>query len=268
MGQIRKTAVAGRFYPARAGRLQQAITDYLDAAAGENIIPKAIIAPHAGYIYSGPIAASAYKWLVMVEAGAVIKRVVLLGPSHFAPFRGLALSRADAFATPLGNIPLDKSAAAQLKSLPQVIEMDAAHRQEHSLEVHLPFLQTALGSFQLLPLAVGETTPAAVSEVLEAVWGGPETLIVVSSDLSHYHPYPAAKKLDRATAQAIEALQPDKIGREQACGRVTIQGLLSAAKNHNLTARTVDLRNSGDTAGPKDQVVGYGAWVFVEGQAA
>lgn len=269
MNHIREAAVAGRFYPARAAQLQQTVTDFLaEEAGGEATLPKAIIAPHAGYIYSGSIAASAYKWLVAAQAEAVIERVVLLGPSHFVPFRGLALSTADAFATPLGDISLDKTAAVRLVSLPQVIEMDAAHRQEHSLEVHLPFLQSTLGTFWLLPLTVGEASPDEVAAVLDAVWGGPETLIVVSSDLSHYRPYPAAKKLDQTTAKVIETLQPDKLGREQVCGQVAIQGLLLAAQRHGLTARTVDLRNSGDTAGPKDRVVGYGAWVFVEGDSA
>jgi AmmeMemoRadiSam system protein B len=262
MEKVRSPAAAGRFYPAQVSELQRMIADYLDSAEGDGIIPKAIIAPHAGYIYSGPIAASAYKWLITAKAGDTIKRVVLLGPSHYVPCPGLALSSATAFATPLGQTPIDKKATEKISALSQVLILDSAHAQEHSLEVHLPFLQTVLSDFTLIPLSVGSTTPDKVTEVLETLWDGSETLIVISSDLSHYHNYQSAKRLDQATAQAIENLKPEDIDYDQACGRVPIQGLLYLARNHSLSVQTVDLRNSGDTAGPRDQVVGYGAWVF------
>jgi len=262
MTKVRNPAVAGTFYPARASDLKKAVAAYLDSADGNGVVPKAIIAPHAGYIYSGPVAASAYKWLVTSKAGQSVKRVVLLGPSHFAPCRGLASSSAEAFVTPLGQVPLDRETIAQLESLPQVTLLDAAHAREHSLEVQLPFLQSVLEEFNLIPLAIGNASPAEVSETLETLWGGSETLVVISSDLSHFHNYATAQRLDRATADAIESLQPDKIGRDHACGRVAIQGLLRLVRKLDLSVQTVDLRNSGDTAGPRDQVVGYGAWVF------
>ncbi len=262
MTKVRNPAVAGAFYPARASELKKAVAAYLNLAEGGNIAPKAIIAPHAGYIYSGPVAASAYKWLDTARANKTIQRVVLLGPAHRTTFPGLAAHSADAFLTPLGRIPLDKEAIALAAALPQVSILDAAHQQEHSLEVQLPFLQSALGDFNLVPFAVGSASPAEVSEVLETLWGGPETLIVISSDLSHFHNYAAAQKLDLATAEAIENLQPDKIGYDHACGRIGIQALLLLAQKYDLSAQRVDLRNSGDISGSRDQVVGYGAWVF------
>jgi hypothetical protein len=221
--------------------------------------PKAIIAPHAGYIYSGAIAASVYA---LVDR-ASIRRVVLLGPTHRVAVRGLALPGCERFATPLGSIPIDAPAVELLKKLPQVTVSDDAHALEHSLEVHAPFLQKALDDFSLVPLAVGDASPAEVQEVLDAVWGGPETLIVVSSDLSHYLPYTAAQAVDRATADAIVGLDPD-IDHEHACGATPVAGLLRAAADRGLTPRLVDLRNSGDTAGDRDRVVGYGAFAFYE----
>lgn len=271
MTAIRPAAVAGRFYPGSPGELEASVRAYLAEAkisegpaakAAENKIPKAIIAPHAGYIYSGPIAANAYASLA--PARGRISRVVLLGPCHRVPVRGLALSGADAFATPLGNVPLDKKTCAELALLPQVEVFDDSHALEHSLEVHLPFLQVVLGSFALVPLAVGDATEAEVAEVLDRAWGGPETLIVVSSDLSHYLSYDRARKLDAATCAAIEHLDGAAIGRDQACGRVPVKGLLALARRKGLSVATADLRNSGDTAGPRDQVVGYGAWLFFE----
>ncbi len=187
---------------------------------------------------------------------------MLLGPAHRVPVAGLAAPDAGAFATPLGEIPLDAAALERLLELPQVDVLDAAHAFEHSLEVHLPFLQTVLGGFSLVPLVVGDARPEEVAQVLEAVWNGPETLIVVSSDLSHYQDYATAQRMDAATARAIEALQPEDIRYDDACGRVPIQGLLVAARRKGLRARTLDVRNSGDTAGPRDAVVGYGAWAF------
>lgn len=259
---VRRPAVAGMFYPARPEELRRLITDWLHEAKKEGPVPKALIAPHAGYIYSGPIAASAYATLA--PARSRIRRVVVAGPSHRVAFRGLALSGAQSFATPLGLVPVDSEAAAQLRDLPQVHVLDQAHALEHSLEVQLPFLQMILESFALIPLAVGDCEPEDVAEVYERLWGGPETLVVVSSDLSHYHPYKAARRLDEAAARAIEQLRPEDLDTEQACGRLPIAGLLLAAKRHGLKARTVDLRSSGDTAGPRDEVVGYGAFLFTE----
>ena len=222
--------------------------------------PKAIIVPHAGYVYSGPVAASAYARLK--KARSRIQRVVLLGPVHRVPVRGLAASSADSFLTPLGSVPLDRDLIARLLELPQVENRDDAHAGEHSLEVHLPFLQEVIDHFTLVPLAVGDARCEEVEEVLDLAWGGPETLIVVSSDLSHYHDYETAHAMDQATSMAIESLSPESIGHDQACGRIPICGLLRAARKRGMEARTIDLRNSGDTAGPRDQVVGYGAYVL------
>lgn len=259
--RVRRPAVAGLFYPDDPAELEAAIRAYLAEAADPDApLPKAVIAPHAGYVYSGPVAASAYAPL---SAGrGRIRRVVLLGPSHRVPFRGLAASSAAWFETPLGRVPVDRAAITAILDLPQVQVLDAAHAQEHSLEVHLPFLQAVLGEFSLVPLVVGDATPAEVGEVLERLWGGPETVIVISSDLSHYLDYETARRIDAATARAIEALEPEAIGYEQACGRNPVNGLLWVARRKGLHARTVDLRSSGDTAGPRDQVVGYGAWLF------
>lgn len=255
---VRRPAVAGQFYPADAVSLQKMIHGFLQQVEAEGGVPRAMIVPHAGYPYSGPIAASAYARLA--PAGERIRRVVLLGPAHRVPVRGLAASSADAFATPLGEVPLDEQAIRRLLELPQVEMMDAAHAPEHGLEVHLPFLQVVLDDFSLVPLVVGNATPQEVAEVLEMFAGDPATLIVISSDLSHYQDYDTACSLDRATSRSIERLRPLAAG--QACGRYAINGLLLLAQQHGWQVQTVDLRNSGDTAGPRHQVVGYGAYVF------
>jgi len=262
MLRLREPAVAGMFYPADPQKLRSMVDGFLAAATAgaDEVPPKAIIAPHAGYIYSGPVAASAYARLAPLRGK--VRRVVLLGPSHRVPFRGLALSTADAFVTPLGRVTVDKSAAQAIGDLPQVHELDQAHAHEHSLEVHLPFLQQVLDQFDVVPLVVGDATAGEVDEVLERLWGGEETLIVVSSDLSHYHDYQTARRLDAATSKAIETLSPQDIDYEDACGRTPVSGLLLAARQRGLQVHTVDLRNSGDTAGPRDRVVGYGAYVF------
>jgi AmmeMemoRadiSam system protein B len=261
-GAIRSPAVAGSFYPESPQRLAEAVRAYLEAgeAPAEAAAPKALIAPHAGYVYSGPTAGVAYARLA--PARDRIERVVLLGPAHRVPVTGLAAPDVSAFATPLGEVPLDGASLERLLALPQVRSMNAAHAPEHSLEVHLPFLQIALGRFSLVPLVVGDAHPEEVAQVLEAVWNGPETLIVVSSDLSHYQDYATAQRMDAATARAIETLQPQEIHYDDACGRVPIQGLLLAARHKGLRAHTLDVRNSGDTAGPRDTVVGYGAWAL------
>ena len=261
--KVRPPAVAGRFYPSDPIELRQLITGlFAEVPPATGLAPKALIAPHAGYPYSGPIAASAYAQLI--PARDQIKRIILLGPSHYVAVQGLATSSAEAFATPLGVVPVDVEAVRQVRLLPQVRELDEAHAQEHSLEVQLPFLQTVLGDFTLVPLAVGDASADDITQVLDLLWGGPETRIVISSDLSHYQDFQTARRLDRATAEAIEALKPGGIGEERACGRMPICGLLQAARSHGLRARTLDLRNSGDTAGPRDRVVGYGAFVFEE----
>lgn len=256
----RQPAVAGMFYPADPLELQEMINGFMQASPHDSrLMPKAIIAPHAGYIYSGPVAASAYAQLEPWRDK--IQRVVLLGPSHRVPLIGLAASSDDFFHTPLGDIPIDQAAIDRIMDLSQVKRFDAAHALEHSLEVHLPFLQTVLSSFTLVPLVVGEASPREVADVLERFWALDDTLIVISSDLSHYHDYSTAQKQDQKTSEAIEALDYEHIGYEDACGRNPVSGLLYLAKQKHLHIKTLDLRNSGDTAGPHDQVVGYGAYV-------
>jgi AmmeMemoRadiSam system protein B len=267
MSNIRPPAVAGLFYPKDPVTLRDEIEDLLAAAGAAESPgaperargPKALIAPHAGYIYSGPIAASAYARL---GAPSAIRRVVLLGPAHRLPFRGIACPQAALFATPLGTVPVDRTALAAIADLPQVQELDMAFDGEHCLEVQLPFLQARLVNFSIVPLLVGEATGEEVAQVLERLWGGPETLIVISSDLSHYLDYDSAQDLDARTSAAICALRPEAISTRQACGRHPIAGLLTAARRHDLHARQLDLRSSGDTAGARDRVVGYGAYAF------
>jgi AmmeMemoRadiSam system protein B/AmmeMemoRadiSam system protein A len=266
MSAIRAAAVAGSFYPAAPEDLRAMVESLLrDAAVGVAAgepAPKAIIAPHAGYIYSGPIAASAYVRVLPVAER--IRRVVLIGPCHRVAVRGLALPSARVFATPLGPVPVDGAAVAEVAALPQVRIVDETHLAEHSLEVHLPFLQCVLPRFSLVPLVAGQASANEVADVLERLWGGDETLIVISSDLSHYLPYEAARASDAVTCRAIEHLDPTPISFDHACGRVPVAGLLVVARRRKMTVRTLDLRNSGDTAGDKRRVVGYGAWMFVE----
>ena len=265
MTVVRPTAVAGSFYPADAGQLIRQVDGFLadvkTPVAGAKP-PKAIIAPHAGYIYSGPIAASAYALLTPLRG--LVSRVILLGPSHRVAFRGVALGTAQVWETPLGPVRIDPFGQEALKGLPSVGVLDAAHGAEHSLEVHLPFLIRTLGDVALVPLVVGEASAETVATVLDALWGGPETVIVVSSDLSHYLDYDACRRVDQATAQAINAFDGAAIERDGACGRVPVSGLLLTAKRRGMTIQALDLRNSGDTAGPRDRVVGYGAWALYD----
>jgi hypothetical protein len=249
------------FYPAEPAQLAQDVRQLLGEASPPDLVAKALIVPHAGYIYSGAVAATAYASLAPVAAR--IRRVVLLGPTHRVAVRGLALPDVEAFDTPLGRVMLDAAAARAIASLPQVTLSTQAHEFEHSLEVQLPFLQSVLGDFTLLPLAVGMATPEEVAEVLEAVWGGDETLIVISSDLSHFLPYAAAQQVDNETVRSILKLR-QPLTHEQACGGTPINGLIIAARRHHLTPHLLDLRNSGDTAGSKDRVVGYGAFAFTK----
>lgn len=261
MGTVRQPAVAGQFYPGDASQLRHDVERYVgESKQADAPVPKAIIAPHAGYIYSGPIAGSAYA--ALAKANGTIRRVVLLGPAHWAAVTSMASSSADAFATPLGLVPLDLEAQDIVNSLPQVVVFDGAHQREHGLEVQLPFLQHLFSDFTLVPLVVGDATATEVSEILDRLWGGPETVIVISSDLSHYLDYETATRQDKSTSTTIEALQPLREG--QACGGKAINGLLLLARQRGLSVQTVDLRNSGDTAGPRDRVVGYGAFLFTE----
>ena len=263
MSTVRPAAVAGLFYPGVPSALAADVRTHLAAAAipGSDVraAPKAIIVPHAGYVYSGAIAGHGYERLT--AARKTIRRVVLFGPAHRAWVSGLALPSARAFATPFGEVALDAEAVARVRSLPQVFVNDGAHAQEHSLEVQLPFLQRMLEDFRIVPFAVGDAKPAEVAEVMELLWGGDETLIVVSSDLSHYHRYDDARSIDRTTVDRILALSSD-LDHEQACGATPINGLIVAARRHGLRPELLDLRNSGDTAGDKARVVGYASFAF------
>lgn len=265
MPNIRLAAVAGSFYPYPKQVLESEVCGMLEAAksATQSVAPKAIIVPHAGYVYSGQTAAIAYARLS--ASRKTISRVVLLGPVHCVAVRGLALPGVDAFETPLGNVELDQDAVALISKMPQVTVSAAAHALEHSLEVQLPFLQTVLENFKLLPLAVGDATAAEVAAVLEVLWGGEETLIVISSDLSHFLPYYVAQSVDQETVQNILDLR-GPISHEQACGGTPINGFLMAAESHHLRPQLLDYRNSGDTAGDKNRVVGYASFAFMEDQ--
>ncbi|GLQ29564.1 AmmeMemoRadiSam system protein B [Litoribrevibacter albus] len=259
---IRQPAVAGSFYPDDSQQLSAMIAQFMDSAIESEPIsrcPKMLISPHAGYIYSGAVAASAYHQLE--DYTDTIKRVVILGPSHRVPLQGVAIPDASYFKTPFGNIEIDQSALLTIKHLDGVKVSPHAHAYEHSLEVQLPFLQRILVDFKIVPLVVGQTEPHIVSGVINALWGGQETLFVISTDLSHYHAYEHARELDQQTSSAIEHLHTD-INCDQACGCYALNGALMAAKHHHLTLSTLDLRNSGDTAGTKNQVVGYGAYAL------
>lgn len=260
---IREPAVAGTFYPADPDLLHQQLTEMFNKAANQTASPKAIIVPHAGYIYSGELAARAYG---LLQSGRQrIKTVVLLGPAHRVYFRGIAAPDADAFETPLGSIPVDQHAiAGLLDKCPAVQRLPEAHREEHCLEVQLPFLQEVLDDFNLIPLVVGDTSAGEVEKVIDYLWGDQGTLIVISSDLSHYHDYATAKDIDQQTARAIERLQPELLSGEMACGYLPVSGLLRAAQQRHINPERVGLCNSGDTAGSRDRVVGYGAWVLEE----
>ncbi len=264
MQDTRPPAVAGSFYSASADELRRDVRRFLESAVSSDCgepTPKVLIAPHAGYVYSGSIAASAYARVASLADG--IHRVVLLGPAHRVHVQGLALPATTQFETPLGTISIDQAAVDAVATLPQVVVSDEAHAQEHSLEVHLPFMQQVLGDFKLVPFVVGSATAAEVAEVLDALWGGAETLIVISSDLSHYLPYSRACATDEFTAETILRLTP-QLNHKQACGATPINGLLVAARARGLEPQLLDLRNSGDTAGDKSRVVGYASFAFHE----
>lgn len=272
--QIRQPAVAGAFYPGQKQTLQNDVDALLQAAMLEikpernddiKPPPKAIIVPHAGYVYSGATAAAAYARLA--ESRETIKRVILLGPVHRVPVRGLALPLADTFATPLGDIEIDQLAVASIKNKPQIAISALAHEQEHSLEVQLPFLQSVLSDFTLVPFAVGDATAEEVAEILNILWGGPETLIVISSDLSHFLPYQKAQAVDTETVQTILNLS-STLDHQQACGGTPVNGMLLAARQHHLQPHLLDQCNSGDTVGDKNRVVGYASFMFDESTTA
>ena len=257
---IRSPAVAGMFYPAAPDALDRVVRAALAAARVDAVPAKAIVAPHAGYVYSGLIAGSAFR--SVAHLADRITRIVLLGPSHRCRFAGIAVPSATGFATPLGTIAVDRAACDRALALPEVHLFDQAFDGEHALEVELPFIQVLWPQAAVVPLIVGEASAEAVAAVFEALWGGEETLIVISSDLSHYHDYEAALALDLGTSQAIEAIMPGKLTGSTACGHRALAGLLRQAARHDLRATTRDLRNSGDTRGPRDRVVGYGAYTF------
>ncbi len=295
---IRPAAVAGLFYPADPTELRATVDRLLwngrvnqRAGAGQGtlepaepnalaanvaafpgggneadvVVPKALISPHAGYIYSGAVAAAAYR--LLARARGKVSRVVLLGPSHRFTFSGMAATSARAYETPLGVVPIDQQWREQARDVPFLGISDEAHEGEHCLETQLPFLQHVLGDFTLAPIICGHADAEQVANLLDRLWGGPETVIVVSSDLSHYLDYQVCRALDEATRAAIERLDPLALTAERACGAVPMKGLLTAAGRRGMQVKTLDLCNSGDTAGPRDRVVGYGAWAFWEQQA-
>jgi len=264
MPTVRPAAVAGMFYPRDPRQLATEVADLLDGVeqAGPQLdFPKALIVPHAGYVYSGPVAAAAYD--AAAPGRGIIQRVVMLGPVHRVPVRGLALPGSDAFDTPLGRVPIDAQALRLLDGLPQVVTSAAAHAQEHSLEVQLPFLQRVLGGFSLVPFAVGDARPDEVAAVIGRLWGGRETLFVLSSDLSHYHSYDEAKSIDGATVARIARFATD-LDHGEACGATPLNGLLHAARQRSLQIRLLAACNSGDTAGAKARVVGYSSFALYE----
>jgi AmmeMemoRadiSam system protein B/AmmeMemoRadiSam system protein A len=270
-GAVRPPAIAGTFYTGDAASLRREVSAYLEegraARPKDAPVPKAIIAPHAGHVFSGAVAARAYARLE--PARERIRRVVLIGPAHRVPVNGIALSGAAVWRTPLGDVPIDHAwARARLAGIDGVGVADAPHAQEHCLEVHLPFLQTMLGGFSLVPMLVGRAAPEQVAPVLRALWGGPETAVIISSDLSHFLDDATCRATDAGTAAAIEALDPNVVGPHEACGFAAVNGLLSLARRSGIRVERLDIRNSGDTAGSRDRVVGYGAWAFYEPEEA
>lgn len=258
---IRKPAVAGTFYPEDGAELHHAVQRYLREGKGAATPPKAIIAPHAGYVYSGPVAGSAFTAWTALRGQAEL--VVVVGPSHRVAFDGIAIPSAKYFATPLGLLPVEASAINEVSVFPFVRAYDAAHRYEHSIETHLPFIQETIGEVPIVPLVVGNAAPRDIAQVMQALWDRPGVLFSVSSDLSHYLTYEEAQATDAATTLAIEQNNPHEIGPDRMCGWLPVLGLLHVAARHQLRAHALDVRNSGDTAGDRGRVVGYGAYAFI-----
>jgi AmmeMemoRadiSam system protein B len=260
--RTRAPAFAGMFYSDKPQELAAAVKTYVAEAAppATPTPPKAVVVPHAGYIYSGPIAGTAYASLA--SRGGQVERIILLGPSHRVAFAGVATSGADTFATPIGPVAVDREAVASLIQARLAREFEPAHENEHSLEVQLPFLKQLFPAARVVPLLAGDDDWQAAERILATLWGGDETVIVVSSDLSHYHDYATAQKLDAGTAQTMERLAAGQVDHEQACGATGVNALLALVAQKGLACTTLDLRNSGDTAGPKNRVVGYGAFAI------
>ena len=261
---VRPPAVAGRFYTQDGEALRAQIDDDLaHAPAPSKAAPKAVIGPHAGLRFSGPVAATAFRQLA--PAQQTIERVVVIGPSHFVAFRGIAAPSVDWFQTPLGHVPVDRDGVATALEQSGVVVDDAPHQREHSVEIHLLFIQRVLGDVPVIPLVVGNAQPAQVGRVLAALWGGDETAIAVSSDLSHFQDDATARALDRATADAIEAKRVDALSPADACGYLPVGGLLWNVADTDARVQTLDLRNSSDAGAPRASVVGYGAFTLQQG---
>lgn len=258
MSFTQQAQVAGLFYPADAAELSELISSLLAQSDNEQAVPKAIIAPHAGLIYSGEIAASAYACLQQAN----YKKVILLAPAHILPFVGIATLNADSYATPLGQVAIDRDKVDKASELEFVQALDLAAVDEHALEVQLPFLQTVLGDFELTPFIIGNTSARSVEELLGHIVDD-DTLVVISSDLSHFQAYSVAKEIDQQTADAIVTGDADNLSCDDACGFIGIRGLMNYATRHHWQGHCLDLRNSGDTAGDKESVVGYGAFHFL-----
>ncbi len=263
--KIRPAAVAGMFYPSHPATLEEMFSDWM--AEGPTLTPeelahlKAVIVPHAGYVYSGEVAAKAYEQLSTLKDQ--IDTVVIFGPAHRFYFEGIATISAEAVETPLGELPVDTQLRNELVGMfDKVGFSDEVNVPEHSIEVQFPFIKKVLPDVKVLPLLIGDVDTETVAQVMETLWHRPRTLIVISSDLSHYHPYAEAKEIDEQTAEWIEHRQPEKLNGERACGYKGIQGILSLPEKFNI--KRLDFKNSGDTAGDKDRVVGYGAWAIIE----
>ena len=255
----KKADVAGLFYPAEPKELREMIEVFISNAKVAQNLTRAIIAPHAGYVYSGPIAGSAYR--ALYSSKETIKNVVIMSPSHNISFDGVATHSADSFSTPLGDLHVNKEIKETISNLPFVKELDNAFIREHALEVHLPFIQHTLPQAKIVPLIVGHTYPEEIQMLLETLWPDPTNAFVISSDLSHFLSYVQAQKIDSLTAKQIEKLLYKEIHHEQCCGFFPLRGLLKFAKEHGLKITALDLRNSADTAGDKGRVVGYGSFI-------
>jgi MEMO1 family protein len=261
MDHLRPPAMAGSFYPADPDELRKLVCGYIAAWPAPSAVKpaNAVVAPHAGYIYSGRVAAAAYA--AIAPFATEFRKVVLIGPAHRVRLRGLAISSADAFLTPLGRVPLAVDDRDRLLEQPSITINDAAHEYEHSLEVHVPFLQVVCENFMLIPLVVGDASPAEVQAALEPFWDDARTLIVVSTDLSHFHDYDTAQRFDAETIRRMLELDYPRIHGDNACGCRAVNGLLRLLREKSLRLRLLATANSGDTAGPRDRVVGYGSFI-------